>query len=122
MSEPTAGERELWHLRERGRTYPPTPDAGDASEPLSEDERAAVYFEVCPDLTHTLADGHDRCEEQAERLIAIVASREAAAATRARAEAWEQAHDVFCPRQDACSTHLRPGDRHLLAPNMAGDE
>lgn len=34
-------------------------------------------------------------------------------------DAWEQAHAEFCPRGgpvlDVCSTHLRPGDRHLLA-------
>jgi hypothetical protein len=29
------------------------------------------------------------------------------------AVAWEQAHDVFCPRGQVCSTHLRPGDRYV---------
>jgi hypothetical protein len=44
-----------------------------------------------------------------------------AARDEERARAWEEAHAKFCPRgggspdSDVCSTHLRPGDRHLLA-------
>lgn len=29
-------------------------------------------------------------------------------------DVWDQAHDVFCPRGSACSTHLKQGDRWLL--------
>lgn len=54
--------------------------------------------------------GHDECAD-----LALGLSRHVAHMV---AEAWDQAHDVFCPRQGACSVHLRPGDRHMLAALM----
>jgi len=41
------------------------------------------------------------------------------ALARIQAEAWDEAHDVFCPRGHVCSTHLKPGDRHRLRAALA---
>jgi hypothetical protein len=37
---------------------------------LSEQERSAIFFEVCPDLMHTLAEGHGACVVAAEIVVA----------------------------------------------------
>lgn len=37
-------------------------------------------------------------------------------------QAWEDAHEEFCPRGEACSTHLRPGDRYHLAPPTSNED
>lgn len=52
----------------------------------------------------------------------VLALLDELAALRERESAtWERAHAEFCPRGrvegvgDVCSTHLKPGDRHMFA-------
>jgi hypothetical protein len=47
---------------------PAEPDAGDVE---------ALAFVVCPDLTHTMSEGHDRCDEMTERLTEWLAAHDA---------------------------------------------
>lgn len=159
----SAPERERCHqcgpgywIGDGGCRHTPTPDAAASTEGLSEAERESM--DTCPDCGHKqhyhsnvgCVYGYDRspqkpcpCEVQWTAVVIraverIVAAREAAAATRARAderEAWERARDALaqdwssatCITDGApCSFHRQAegytNDLRLLAPETATEE
>lgn len=95
MCEPTAGERRptVSHCEEPDHpvcALPATPDAGAASEPLSEAEREALTFAL----------GELDTMPRLRAVIAWAESVKAAAATRARAEALREAAEAWWARDD----------------------
>jgi len=66
--------------------------SADAQDRLA----AVVMFAVCPDLTDTISDGHDRCEQITARVAAALAT----VVAEARAEALREAADAVARARD----------------------